>query len=321
MSSPLYERIYALVRRIPEGKAATYGQIAFLLGLPRGARTVGFAMAACRDPSVPCHRVVNRFGGTTPAFDPPGGSGVQRMMLESEGVCFDGEGRVDLNVCGWDGENTEEETPMVFDNNDRRIRHFELMLCRSLDDLPVLPLPAGYRFVRYAPGDRDAWIRIEESAREFDSFEEGEAAWARYYGDREDELPGRMLFVESDSGEKVATATAMYDVFGRDTSGSAWLHWVSVRRDRQGLGLSKPLICEAFRVMKSLGYTRVVIPTQTNTWLAVKVYLDLGCRPIPENAVHSETGWRIARTLTEHPALASFPPVGLGDILAEERNP
>ena len=196
-----------------------------------------------------------------------------------------------------------------FDNNDRRIRHFELMLSRSLDVLPACPLPAGFHFVRYAPGDRDAWIRIEQSAREFGSFEEGEAAWERYYGSRTDELTGRMLFVETDGGEKVATACAMYDVFGRDSSGSAWLHWVSVRRDHQGRGLSKPLVSEAFRIMKSLGHARVIVPTQTNTWLAVKVYLDLGCRPIPENAIRCETGWRIVRTLTEHPALSSFPPV------------
>lgn len=210
---------------------------------------------------------------------------------------------------------------MDFDNNDRRIRHYELMLCRSLEDIPDFPLPAGYRFVRYRPGDRDEWIRIEQSAKEFMSFGEGEAAWARYYGDREEELPGRMLFVETESGEKVATATAMYDVFGRDRSGSAWLHWVSVRRDYQGRGLSKPLVTEAFRVMKSLGYTRAVIPTQTNTWLAVKVYLDLGCRPIPENALHSAMGWRIVRTLTGHPALTAFDPVRPGEIADAGMNP
>lgn len=210
---------------------------------------------------------------------------------------------------------------MDFDNNDRRIRHYELMLCRSLEDIPDFPLPAGYRFVRYRPGDRDEWIRIEQSAKEFMSFGEGEAAWARYYGDRENELPGRMLFVETESGEKVATATAMYDVFGRDRSGSAWLHWVSVRRDHQGRGLSKPLVCEAFRIMKGLGYTRVVVPTQTNTWLAVKVYLDLGCRPIPENAVHSADGWRIARALTGHPALANFAPAEPSDILVPGADP
>lgn len=210
---------------------------------------------------------------------------------------------------------------MIFDNNDKRIRHFELMLTRSLDNLPVHPLPVGYRFVPFQPGDREAWIEIERSAKEFDSFDEGAAAWARYYGDREEELPDRMIFIETASGEKVATATAMYDVFGRDKSGSAWLHWVSVRQDHQGRGLSKPLVCEAFRIMKDLGYTCVVVPTQTNTWLAVKVYLDLGCRPIPENAVHSADGWRIARALTGHPALASFAPAEPSDILVPGADP
>ena len=102
MSSPLYERIYATVRRIPAGKAATYGQIAFLAGIDRGARIVGFAMAACRDPSVPCHRVVNRFGGTSPAFD-VWEKDAQKKLLLAEGVRFAEAGRVDLSVSGWDG--------------------------------------------------------------------------------------------------------------------------------------------------------------------------------------------------------------------------
>ena len=69
-------------------------------------------------------------------------------------------------------------------------------------------------------------------------------------------------------------------------------------------------------IMRELGDPRVIIPTQTNTWLAVRVYLDLGCRPTPESAVESEAGWRIVRTLTDHPALSSFSPVGLDVILA-----
>lgn len=102
MPSPLYERIYAIVRKIPAGRVATYGQIAFLAGLPRGARTVGFAMAACRDGTVPCHRVVNRLGGTCAAFD-AWGQDFQRALLEEEGVRFDEAGRADLAASGWDG--------------------------------------------------------------------------------------------------------------------------------------------------------------------------------------------------------------------------
>ena len=198
---------------------------------------------------------------------------------------------------------------MVFDNNDKRIPHYELLLERDLDTLPSFSLPEGHRFTFYLRGDRDKWIEIEQSAREFDNFSDGVAAWNRYYGNRENELFDRMLFIENERGEKVATATAMYDVFGRDTSGSAWLHWVAVRRDYQGKGLSKPLISKAFRIMKDLGYSHVKVPTQTNTWLAVKIYLDLGCRPMPKNAVNSAEGWRIIKTLTNHPALQAFAPL------------
>ena len=197
----------------------------------------------------------------------------------------------------------------VFDNNDKRIPHYELLLERDLDALQYFSLPEGYHFTFYRPGDRDRWIEIEQSAREFDSFNDGIAAWERYYGARENELFDRMLFVETERGEKVATATAMYDVFGRDASGSAWLHWVAVRRDHQGKGLSKPLIAETFHVMKGLGFFHVKVPTQTNTWLAVKIYLDLGCRPIPKNAVNSAEGWRIVKTLTDHPALQEISPL------------
>ena len=129
---------------------------------------------------------------------------------------------------------------MVFDNNDKRIPHYELLLERDLDTLPSFSLPEGYRFTFYRCGDRDKWIKIEQSAREFDSSSDGVAAWNRYYGNRENELFDRMLFIENERGEKVATATAMYDVFGRDASGSAWLHWVAVRRDYQAKDCQSP---------------------------------------------------------------------------------
>lgn len=209
---------------------------------------------------------------------------------------------------------------MYFDNPDERIFYQELLLERELDRLPVRPLPAGYRFVFYRPGDRDSWITIEQSAREFDCYDKGIAAWQRYYGGHEEELPRRMLFIEEEStGEKVATATAYYDVIHGDPSGSAWLHWVAVRRDRQGRGLSKPLVARALAVMKELGYTHAKVPTQTTSWVAVKVYLDLGFRPISQNAERARRGWGIVRALTGHPALAEFPPAGPDEILARQQ--
>ena len=103
-----YRRIYDAVKTIPAGKVATYGMLAALLGVKGGGHAVGFAMAACKDETVPCHRVVDRLGGTKAAFDVYGVN-VQRALLEGEGVLFTPEGRVDLSRCLWQPETEGNE--------------------------------------------------------------------------------------------------------------------------------------------------------------------------------------------------------------------
>ncbi len=206
-------------------------------------------------------------------------------------------------------------TDIQFDNHDERIKYYELLLERDLDTLPLFQLLQGYRFVFYQQGDRDTWIDIEKSAKEFSNYKQGLEAWNRYYGDREYELFDRMVFIENAAGEKVATATAFYDITGRDKSGAGWLHWVAVRREYQGRGLAKPLIAYVLGRMRELGYTHAKIPTQTTTWLACKIYLDLGFAPIPQNAVNSRDGWRIIKALTNHAALDSFDAASIDEIV------
>lgn len=202
----------------------------------------------------------------------------------------------------------------MFDNNDKRIKHYELLLENDLDNITEYTLPDGYHFEFYQDGDRDAWIEIEKSAKEFSSYDEGLSAWNRYYSGKENELKSRMVFVVNNQGEKVATGTSFYDINGKDKSGAGWLHWVAVKREYQGKGLSKPLISYVLNVMKALGYIHAKIPTQTNTWLAVKIYLDLGFRPIPKNAVNSYDGWCIIKTLTNHKALTDFESVSENEL-------
>lgn len=100
MSGPVFGAFLAIVRQVPPGSVATYGQIARLAGMPRCARTVGYALAACTDAGVPCHRVVDRLGRTKTAFDTYG-PGTQRALLEAEGVPFRPDGTVDLEQCLW----------------------------------------------------------------------------------------------------------------------------------------------------------------------------------------------------------------------------
>jgi methylated-DNA-protein-cysteine methyltransferase-like protein len=96
-----FVRVYALVARIPRGRVATYGQIARMLGAPRAARTVGWAMHDNPHGSrVPCHRVVQRGGTCSPNFR-IGDPGAQRRLLEREGVQFFPDGRIDMRVHQW----------------------------------------------------------------------------------------------------------------------------------------------------------------------------------------------------------------------------
>ncbi len=92
--------VYRLVRQIPRGKVATYGQLAALLGYPRAGRAVGYAMKRCPH-DIPWQRVVNARGGISLRAN-VSGMITQRVRLEQEGIPF-ARGRVDLRRCRWAG--------------------------------------------------------------------------------------------------------------------------------------------------------------------------------------------------------------------------
>ena len=105
-------KVWEIVRKVPKGTVCTYGQIAAMIPTPPsmtlkdyeafGARWVGGAMARCPD-DVPWQRVINAQG----KISARPGAGLQRQLLEAEGVIFDERGRVDLSVYQWDGETIE----------------------------------------------------------------------------------------------------------------------------------------------------------------------------------------------------------------------
>jgi len=102
------ERIYAIVRSIPRGRVATYGQVADLAGCPGHARLVGYALAALdADSNVPWHRVVNARGEISL---PSGGhpARAQRARLEAEGIAFQ-RGRIPLDRYRWRGRARRKE--------------------------------------------------------------------------------------------------------------------------------------------------------------------------------------------------------------------
>lgn len=91
-----FEKIYEVVRRIPKGCVSTYGDIAYAAGNPHWARVVGYALHVNPDPAtIPCHRVVNRFGQVSAAFA-FGGENEQIRLLRQERVEVSDDGYVDL---------------------------------------------------------------------------------------------------------------------------------------------------------------------------------------------------------------------------------
>ncbi len=103
MDKSFFERAWDVVRQIPKGRVASYGQVARLIGAPRCARQVGYAMHGSPGVAgdVPCHRVVFADGTLTPGFA-FGGASEQRRMLEEEGVLFLPNGRVNMELCAWE---------------------------------------------------------------------------------------------------------------------------------------------------------------------------------------------------------------------------
>ena len=105
----LFARIWDVVKQVPSGRVASYGQIAQIVGQGCGARTVGYAMAATPEgQDIPWQRIVNREG----KISLPGKSGeIQRMRLEAEGITFDARGRIDMKRFGWQGPGSQEDAP------------------------------------------------------------------------------------------------------------------------------------------------------------------------------------------------------------------
>jgi methylated-DNA-protein-cysteine methyltransferase-like protein len=96
-----YERIYAIIRRIPKGKVATYGQIAMMAGLAGHARQVGYALHVLPQKSnVPWQRVINAQGRISLRSHDIHSS-IQKEILLAEGVSFDADDRISLAEYGW----------------------------------------------------------------------------------------------------------------------------------------------------------------------------------------------------------------------------
>jgi GNAT superfamily N-acetyltransferase len=179
------------------------------------------------------------------------------------------------------------------------------MVRAHLEALPTLLLPPGYVLRGFQPGDRETWTRVVQAAdlrQVFTADRHREA-----FGEDLARLQRRQFFLIAPGGEAVGTATAWYGSGGWEADWGR-VHWVAIRPDFQGRGLSKPLLNAVINRLRGLGHRRAYLITETVRWAALRLYLRFGFEPDLRRA----EDWTVWRDL-QHAGL----PVTLPDCGAE----
>lgn len=193
---------------------------------------------------------------------------------------------------------------------DSRIKYIELLM--KYDDLSnykKYKLPEGFHYEFYKPGDEEDWVNIHIESGEFTSVEMGLKHFHDFYDSFIEELPRRCVFIVDDvTGEKVGTATISL-LKDPENGYNGAVDWVAIKKRYQGRHLAKPLISKFMEIANDMGHSKLILHTQTNTWLAGKLYLDYGFEILNKE---EKLGWSILKTLTNHPKLSEY------DILAQE---
>jgi len=169
---------------------------------------------------------------------------------------------------------------------DKTIPYSKLKMVRKAGTpIPDYPLPEGFKYSFYTDGSEKDWARIETSVDEFDN---DFAALLRFKEDfmpYVDELYRRCLFIETEDGKKIATANAWW-AFVEDER-RAWLHWVSVDPEYQGLGLGKAIVSRVTQLLEEIeGDVNFYLSTQTWSYKAINIYKQFGYEPTDEKALY-----------------------------------
>ena len=140
-----------------------------------------------------------------------------------------------------------------------------------MDNIPVYPLPEGFSFRFYVPGDENSWVKLQSNADKFNKIDLD--LFRREFGNDADILKQRMLFLLNPEGEIIGTAAAwLNNDYGR-------VHWVAVHPDYQGKGLSKPLLSAVCEKLVLLGHDKAYLTTSSARIPAINLYLEFGFLP------------------------------------------
>jgi len=182
---------------------------------------------------------------------------------------------------------------------NKTLEYHELLM--TLDNIESIKLdsklPEGFKYVFYSDEkDKIEWAKIHISSGEFTSYKRTFNYFDIFYKEFENELNKRCFFIEY-KGKKIATATISPS---NEYGYSCVIDWLAIKKEYQGYKLSKPLIYKCLEVAKELGNNKILLHTQTHTWLAAKLYLDIGFNPFYAN---DTKGWKILKTITNHDKL------------------
>lgn len=166
---------------------------------------------------------------------------------------------------------------------DKTIPYVEFWMKRPAG-LPIREkkLPAEFKITTYQPEDEKAWAEIECSVLEFDEANAARAYFDKAFAPYPEELRKRMLFIETENGEKVATCSAWWkEVAGKSVP---LLHWLAVKPEFQGHGLATILVSEATKLLQQYGEDQpIYLHTQTWSHAAVGLYESFGYQLVKEN--------------------------------------
>jgi GNAT superfamily N-acetyltransferase len=161
------------------------------------------------------------------------------------------------------------------------------MVNERLANAPEFAFPARYRLRWYAPGDADNWLRIQQAADRYNTFEAN--TFAQEFGEDEDRLTQRVGFLLDPWRTPIGTISAWANEFNGREYGR--IHWVAILPEEQGKGLGKPMMSAACQRLLELGHARAYLDTGTARVPAINLYRQFGFEPVMRDDREREI-WR-----------------------------
>jgi len=198
---------------------------------------------------------------------------------------------------------------------DKTLEYHELLMTyNATSKYNKHELPDGYKFEFYKAGDEFEWVNIYLQTGEFTDYEYAWKIFHEFYDSFIDDLNKRCIFIVNKDGKKVGTAT-ISKLDEEEYGYNAVVDWVAISKEYQGKGLARPLISRLLQLANELGHTKVLLHTQTHTWLAAKLYLDEGFEPF--KVEENYKGWQILKKLTNHPKLENIRDIETDEIYSK----